>query len=195
MGDIPARALFRHPVLEKALKAYFEIVQAVRSGSLSQFQQTLSKHTEQFKSDHTYTLIVRLRQNVIKTGIRRLSLSYSRISLRDICLKLHLDSEEDAEYIVGKAIRDGVIEGNLVHEKGWMECGSQKSGYGPEVADMFSKRIGYCLELHNESVKAMRYPLNAHRRELAAAEGAREREKELAKEIEEGDLDEDMGEF
>jgi hypothetical protein len=90
---------------------------------------------------------------VIKTGIRRLSLSYSRISLRDICVKLNLDSEEDAEYIVGKAIRDGVIEGRLLHDKGWMECGIQKSGYGPEVAEIFQKRIGYCLELHNESVK------------------------------------------
>ena len=96
---------------------------------------------------------MRLRQNVIKTGIRRLSLSYSRISLRDICVKLHLDSEEDAEYIVGKAIRDGVIEGRIVHEKGWMECGGQKSGYGPEVSDVFSRRISYCLELHNQSVK------------------------------------------
>ena len=96
---------------------------------------------------------MRLRQNVIKTGIRRLSLSYSRISLRDICVKLHLDSEEDAEYIVGKAIRDGVIEGRIVHEKGWMECGGQKSGYGPEVSDVFSRRIAYCLELHNQSVK------------------------------------------
>lgn len=96
---------------------------------------------------------MRLRQNVIKTGIRRLSLSYSRISLRDICVKLNLDSEEDAEYIVGKAIRDGVIEGRIVHEKGWMECGIQKSGYGHEVADVFQRRIGYCLELHNESIK------------------------------------------
>lgn len=37
----------------------------------------------------------------------------------------------------------------------------------------------------------MRYPLNAHRKDLQDAEGAREREKELAKEIQEGDLDED----
>lgn len=42
-------------------------------------------------------------------------------------------------------------------------------------------------------LQAMRYPLNAHRKELAAAEGAREREKELAKEIQEGDLDDDEG--
>jgi len=57
---------------------------------------------------------------------------------------------------VGKAIRDGVIEGKLVHEKGWMECsgaGGTKRGYGPEVADVFGRRIGYCLEWHNESVK------------------------------------------
>jgi len=126
---------------------------AVRTGSLSQFQTTLSKHADQFEEDNTYTLIVRLRQNVIKTGIRRLSLSYSRISLRDICVKLHLDSEEDAEYIVGKAIRDGVIEGRIVHEKGWMECGTQKSGYGPEVSEVFGRRIAFCLDLHNQSVK------------------------------------------
>ncbi|KAI0792377.1 diphenol oxidase-A2 [Abortiporus biennis] len=194
MGDIPDRGLFRYPVLEKALVGYFEIVKAVRTGSLSQFQTTLAKYASQFEADKTYTLIARLRQNVIKTGIRRLSLSYSRISLRDICVKLHLDSEEDAEYIVGKAIRDGVIEGRIVHEKGWMECGGQKSGYGPEVSEVFTRRISYCLELHNQSVKAMRYPLNAHRKELAAAEGAREREKELAKEIQEGgDLDDDDG--
>lgn len=172
MGDIPDRSTFRHPVLQKALQAYFDIVKglsldvsddniaqyprsliAVRTGSLSEFQATLTKHASQFEADKTYTLIVRLRQNVIKTGIRRLSLSYSRISLRDICLKLHLDSEEDAEYIVGKAIRDGVIEGRIVHEKGWMECEGRKNGYGPEVSEVFGRRIGYCLELHNQSVK------------------------------------------
>jgi len=41
--------------------------------------------------------------------------------------------------------------------------------------------------------QAMRYPMNAHRKELADAEDAREREKELVKEIAEGELDEDDG--
>lgn len=171
MGEIPDRKTFRHPVLEKAMKSYFEIVNgesfycshafysglikgpAVRTGSLSQFQASLNAHADQFTEDRTYSLILRLRQNVIKTGIRQLSLAYSRISLRDICVKLHLDSEEDAEYIVGKAIRDGVIEGRVVHEKGWMECGGGKDGYGVEVSEAFGKRISFCLELHNESVK------------------------------------------
>ncbi|PPQ81491.1 hypothetical protein CVT25_015663 [Psilocybe cyanescens] len=194
MGDIPDRTTFRHEVLKKPLNAYFETVKAVRSGSLARFEDTLNKHSDQFKEDNLFKLVLRLRQNVIKTGLRRLSLSYSRISLKDICVKLNLDSEENAEYVVTKAIRDGVIEGKMVHEKGWMECGSQKNGYGPEVSELFGRRITFCLDLHNQSVKAMRYPLNAHRKELAAAEGAREREKELAKEIQDGDLDdEDMG--
>lgn len=50
-----------------------------------------------------FTLILfRLRHNVIKTGIRMISLSYSRISLNDIASKLCLDSAEDAEFIVSK---------------------------------------------------------------------------------------------
>jgi 26S proteasome regulatory subunit N3 len=86
-------------------------------------------------------------------------------------VKLHLDSEEDAEYIVGKAIRDGVIEGRIIHEKGWMECGGQKGGYGPEVSEVFSRRIGYCLELHNESVKVRHCSLLTHLQLIAVAVG------------------------
>jgi len=48
---------------------------------------------------------IRLRHNVIKTGIRMISLSYSRIALNDIASKLCLDSAEDAEFIVSKVCR------------------------------------------------------------------------------------------
>ncbi len=37
----------------------------------------------------------------------------------------------------------------------------------------------------------MRYPLNTHRKDLASAAEAREREKELAKEIVDGEHDDD----
>ncbi|KDQ13346.1 hypothetical protein BOTBODRAFT_45289 [Botryobasidium botryosum FD-172 SS1] len=196
MGDIPERGLFRQPVLKKALVPYLQIVRAVRTGDLSQFQSALSVHAEQFTRDKTYTLILRLRHNVIKTGVRALSIAYARISLRDICVKLHLDSEEDAEYIVGKAIRDDVIDARVDHAKGWMVSARRGEGVDgvyatAEPRENFQKRIGFCLDLHNQSVKAMRYPLNAHRKELASVEAAREREKELAKEIVEGDLEDD----
>ncbi|CAG8722189.1 40744_t:CDS:10 [Gigaspora margarita] len=198
MGEIPERSIFRQPVLKKPLVPYLHIVQAVRIGDLSKFQETLAKYGEVFRADKTFTLILRLRHNVIKTGIRMISLSYSRISLRDICLKLHLDSEEDAEYIVAKAIRDGVIDAIIDHEKGFMKSKENVDIYStnePQFA--FHQRTSFCLNLHNESVKAMRFPLNAHRKELASAEALRERERELAKEIAEGEMDEDddVGDF
>ncbi|KAG0140952.1 hypothetical protein CROQUDRAFT_664504 [Cronartium quercuum f. sp. fusiforme G11] len=188
MGDIPDRALFRGPVLKKCLQPYFEIVQAVRIGDITKFEQALSAHSTRFLTDATYTLILRLRHNVIKTALRTISLAYSRIKLKDVSFKLKLDSEEDAEYVVAKAIRDGVIEARLDRAGGWMvskEVGDIYATSEPQEA--FHQRISFCLKLHNESVKAMRFPLHAHRKELASAEAARERERELASEILTGD--------
>ena len=74
----------------------------MRNGDLSQFSVVLQEYVDRFQQDHTYTLIIRLHHNVIKTGIRIMSLSYSRISLKDIAIKLGLDDTVDAEYIVGK---------------------------------------------------------------------------------------------
>ncbi|KAI9841478.1 MAG: 26S proteasome non-ATPase regulatory subunit [Thelocarpon superellum] len=192
MGDIPDRAVFRQPSLERALQPYFLLVQGVRVGDLESFLHTVQTHSATFRRDGTYTLILRLRQNVIKTGIRMMSLSYSRISLRDICVRLSLDSEESAEYIVAKAIRDGVIEATLDHERGFMKSKELGDIYATrEPGEAFHDRIRACLGLHDESVKAMRFPMNQHRLELKNAQEARERERELAKEIQEGDIDED----
>jgi 26S proteasome regulatory subunit N3 len=154
MGDIPDRALFRQPTLERALLPYFLLVQAVRVGDLEAFLNTVQTHSSTFRRDGTYTLILRLRQNVIKTGIRMMSLSYSRISLRDICLRLGLGSEESAEYIVAKAIRDGVIEATLDHERGFMKSKEIGDVYATrEPGEAFHERIRACLGLHDESVK------------------------------------------
>ncbi|PWN98784.1 hypothetical protein FA09DRAFT_329279 [Tilletiopsis washingtonensis] len=193
MGDIPDRSIFRTEVLKRALAPYMEIVQAVRVGDLSLFQKTLTTHDALFAADRTRSLILRLRHNVIKTGIRTISLAYSRISLHDITQKLHLESEEDAEYIVAKAVRDGVIEARVDHERGEMRSAETGDLYGTnEPQAQFRQRVNYCLQLHNESVKAMRYPLNNHKAELASAVAAREREREIANEIADGDVsDED----
>ncbi|RWA11519.1 hypothetical protein EKO27_g3576 [Xylaria grammica] len=192
MGDIPERATFRASNMEQALRPYFLLVQAVRVGNLEDFETTIAEHADTFRRDGTYSLILRLRQNVIKTGIRMMSLSYSRISLRDICIRLHLGSEESAEYIVAKAIRDGVIEATLDREHGFMKSKEVGDVYATrEPGEAFHDRIRACLGLHDESVKAMRFPMNQHRLELKNAQEAREREREMAKEIQDGDLDDD----
>ncbi|KAJ9120806.1 hypothetical protein QFC22_002740 [Naganishia vaughanmartiniae] len=214
MGDIPERALFRQPILRKALVPYFQIVQAVRVGDLEAFQTALNNHASRFHADGTYSLILRLRHNVIKTALRMISLAYSRISLKDICLKLHLDSEEDTEYIVAKAIRDGVIDAEVDHENGWMKSTEVGDLYGTdEPRKRFEARIDYCNQLHNESVKvstvrrvcrwpyvdanfaslcqAMRYPLNGPKPDLEDSELVRERQLDIEQALQEMD-DEDM---
>jgi PCI domain/Proteasome regulatory subunit C-terminal len=154
MGDIPDRAIFRQASLEVAMQPYLQIVQAVNAGGLENFNSLVQKHHATFRRDGTYTLILRLRQNVIKTGIRTMSLSYSRIRLRDIVLRLGLKSEESAEYIVGKAIRDDVIEATLDHEEGYMKSKDVGDVYATrEPGDAFHDRIRACLALHDESVK------------------------------------------
>ncbi|KAJ3159809.1 26S proteasome non-ATPase regulatory subunit [Geranomyces michiganensis] len=196
MGEIPDRAVFRQPILRKSLLPYLQITQAVRVGDLAKFQETLGQHAAIFRADKTYTLILRLRHNVIKTGVRMISLSYSRISLKDICLKLQLDSEEDAEHIVAKSIRDGVIDASIDHERGFMKSRETKDLYStaePQAA--FNQRIAFCLNLHNESVRALRFPREAGTKDLENAAERLEEERKLAKEIVDGELeDDDMGE-
>ncbi|KAJ1762723.1 26S proteasome non-ATPase regulatory subunit [Coemansia sp. RSA 1591] len=195
MGNIPERSLFRVPTLKKPLLPYLELAQAVRVGDLNKFQDVVSKYQDRFLKDSVLILIQRLRHNVIKAGIRSISTAYSRISLRDICLKLHLDSEEDAEYIVAKAIRDGVIDATIDHEKGFVQSADVHNVYetsDPQYA--FDKRITFCLGMYNDSVKSMRYPGSDHRKELASAIEAIKRERELAQELENDDYDGDSDE-
>lgn len=197
MGDIPERSVFKQPLLEKSLAPYFDVTKAVRVGDITQFSETLAKHADALKRDGTYSLVLRLRQNVIKTGIRTISLSYSKISLKDICIKLQLDSEESAEYIIAKAIRDGVIDATIDHQHGYMQSNEVLDVYSTvQPQETFHDRIKFCITLHNDSVKGMRYILNSHRADLEDAEKAREREKELANELQEGtDLEDDDGDF
>lgn len=68
------------------------------------FNQALTEFSSRFKSDRTYTLILRLRHCVIKTGIGLISLSYSRISFADMARKLQLDDAQEAEYISAKVL-------------------------------------------------------------------------------------------
>ncbi|KAB0365292.1 hypothetical protein FD754_009448 [Muntiacus muntjak] len=171
LGEIPDRLQFRQPSLKRSLMPYFLLTQAVRTGNLAKFNQVLDQFGEKFQADGTYTLIIRLRHNVIKTGVRMISLSYSRISLADIAQKLQLDSPEDAEFIVAKAIRDGVIEASINHEKGYVQSKEMIDIYStrePQLA--FHQRISFCLDIHNMSVKAMRFPPKSYNKDLESAE-------------------------
>jgi 26S proteasome regulatory subunit N3 len=196
MGEMPERSIFAQKDLRQALRPYLQLAQAVRVGDLVEFHKVVDTHGKVFREDKTYILIQRLRHNVIKTGLRKINVAYSRISIADICKKLHFDvGVEDAEFIVAKAIRDGVIDATIDHAGGFIQSRELTDIYSThEPHAAFHKRISFCLDIHNDAVKAMRFPPDAHKQsQIEAAKLQKERqqqEQELAKELEE---DEDEG--
>ena len=157
-------------MLEKALNGYLDIAegelsalftvcsslplgdyQAARAGSLSQIQSTHSTHAAGFEADKTNTFVARLLAAERNQDRDPPSLAF--ISLRYIlCVELHLYSGDDAKYIVGKAIRDGVIENRIVPEKDWSMVLMAEDRVWPRGQQIFLRPVGYCLELlHNQS--------------------------------------------
>jgi 26S proteasome regulatory subunit N3 len=193
MGEIPERRTFNQIETREVLRPYFYLTQAVRNGDLQVFNQCMESYGGAFKADKNFTLVQRLSHNVLKTGLRKLSLAYSRIAIMDIATKLRLPSAASAEYVCAKAIRDGVIDARIDHENGWLITGDIVDLYtSEEPQKAFHKRIAFCLDVHNEAVKSMRYPPDAYKKEIKNKGQDIEDEKTIEELIKE--MEDDMGE-
>eukprot|EP00172_Hildenbrandia_rubra_P000620 Plantae.Rhodophyta-Hildenbrandia_rubra.ctg13356.p1 GENE.Plantae.Rhodophyta-Hildenbrandia_rubra.ctg13356~~Plantae.Rhodophyta-Hildenbrandia_rubra.ctg13356.p1 ORF type:complete len:511 (+),score=117.18 Plantae.Rhodophyta-Hildenbrandia_rubra.ctg13356:255-1787(+) len=178
-GDIPERSVFRGMGMGRALSPYLDITKAVRVGDLNSFNATMEKDQVMFEKDGLVSLIARLRHNVIKTGLRKIAVSYSKISLEAIRSKLGLESKEDTEFVVAKAIRDGVIDAVINSKGGYVSSKESGDIYSTmEPAESYHARIEFCLNIHNEARKAMRFP-----NEKTTEERKRERPEEIANRI------------
>lgn len=180
LGEIPDRSVFFKHTLKNSLEPYYELTQAVRSGDLQKFTQSVQKFRSRFQSDKNLRLVMRLRHNVIKTGIRQIATSYSKISLSELAQKLNLDNADDAEFIVAKAIKDGVIEAEIDHQNKWMISHDSDNIYVTKTPQaIFQERIDFCFDINRQSVLAMRYPDKDNKLDgLLDADLIREREKE-----------------
>ncbi|CAF3545292.1 unnamed protein product [Rotaria sp. Silwood1] len=90
------------------------------------------------------------------------------------------------------AIRDGVIEASINHEQGYVQSREIVDVYTTrEPMNAFHQRIQFCLKVHNEAVKAMRYPPKKYHEELETAQERREREQEELEYAKEMSDDED----
>ena len=83
---------------------------------MDKFKNLLAQQARLFALDKNLALVQRLKHTVIKFGLKKINISYSRIHLKDIMQKLSLESVEETEQIVAKAIRDGVIEAEISHD-------------------------------------------------------------------------------
>lgn len=189
LGEVPERTEFTVPELQPALVPYFELTQAVRSGDLQEFSHVAQQYHSVFRADKTYNLIVRLRHNVIRAGLRRINLAYSRISLADVAAKLGLPSVEDTESILAKSIRDGGIDATINHEGGFMESAKPTDIYSTdEPRAAYHARIAFCMDIHVEAIKAMRFAPKS--KEFEDATKLKERqEQELQAALEDDEMD------
>jgi 26S proteasome regulatory subunit N3 len=106
MGDVPDITKYLGSI--KEMGPYCNLIKAVSQGNLEFFNQVVTQNKVSFLADKNYNLIQKLRYVVIKVGLRKINLSYNRISLEDVCQKLHLDSQLETEYIVGK-VRENLL--------------------------------------------------------------------------------------
>jgi 26S proteasome regulatory subunit N3 len=164
---------------------------------LAVYTKVVSEHAARLQFDGTYTLISRLAHQVVKAGLRKLHISYSRLSLQDVADRLGLPSAKSAEFVVAKAVRDGVLDATVHHEEGYVQSHDLIDVYATkEPAEAFHRRIAYCLTTHNDAVRGMRYPPDEYKKQLESSRGNRRKRKddktdeEKAQELED-ELDEE----
>jgi 26S proteasome regulatory subunit N3 len=167
------------------LQPYLAITRAVRYGDLMQFQSAMQANSAGFIGDNTASLLLRLRHNVIKAGLRKINLSYSRINLETIAAKLNLNeaSNLDTEYMIAKAISDGVIEAKLSHndKNSILVSDVEEDIYGnnnPQAA--FNKRIVFSMKIYNEALKSLRFPYQQNKTISGNIESDSDEDEELA---------------
>ncbi|CAC9699002.1 26S proteasome regulatory subunit RPN3, putative [Plasmodium sp. DRC-Itaito] len=192
MGDIPDRSIFSNKIMYKKLIPYKHVVSAVRNGDINKFAQVMNNYTDLFIHDGVYLLIKRIHHNVIKTALRIINLSYSRISINDIGKKIGIESSLDVVGITAKAIHDGVIEGTIDYENQYVESKSNSDIYiTGDPMKTFHKRIAFCLQLYSDAIKAMQYPDENEKKENEEAKERKIRQQEELAQAEEGDLGDD----
>ncbi|KAG5475905.1 hypothetical protein CUR178_03619 [Leishmania enriettii] len=158
LGEIPPRSDFLAKDMRDSLTPYLQLASCVRFGQVDRFMTVLREHQVTFEHDRTHSLILRVHQHVIKTGLRRICQAYSRISISDVCSKLAMSNVSDAEYILSKAIHDGVIDAVLDNEKGELLSSDSIDVYSTsEPLYALQRRIQFLNMTHNDAKRAMRY--------------------------------------
>lgn len=192
MGEIPSRQIFDQADFKKPLYPYFLVVNYVKQGDMEKFKQLLQKYSSLFEYDKVLSLVHRLQHTVIKFGLKKINVSYSKIALKDVQQKLSLESVEETEQIVAKAIRDGVIDARIDHDNQWMLSLPLIDVYSSnEPQALLHKRIRFCMDTRNDAVKALVYPPKEDKRDFGDVDEERSTKEEdlLASLLEDMGLD------
>lgn len=158
LGEVPNRNVFTEGELANFLYPYYELTRSLVKGDVQSFEGVLQKYKSVYEKDGLLILINRLTLNVIRAGLKKINLSYSKISFQDIAKKLSLPEGSDVEYVVSKAIRDGVVSGAVDVSKGELIIAENTDTYGTNIPQQnFQKRIDFCSAIINNCNRAIMY--------------------------------------
>lgn len=165
MGEIPqVKSIFNEKQMKMfhIFKPYLDLLKTVKNGNLDEFKNIINTYETEFERDKNLILVHRIRHVVIKAGLRKINLSYSRISIKDIVEKLKLENEKDAEYIIAKAIRDGVFLATINHDEGYIQSREIKDIYSTfQPQKSYQDRINFMNQIYNECQQAMKFSESA----------------------------------
>merc|ERR1719233_982978 len=140
------------------LKPYYDLCVVLQVGNLKSFTEMFNVHEQAFMKDKMDLLVQRLRNTVIKTGLRKINLAYSRMKLETVRDRLGMNSVEDTKWVVAKAIRDNIIEARLDYKTNTMISNETHDVYRTkEPAVELQKRTDYLFDRYQDAMKAFRY--------------------------------------
>lgn len=96
----------------KSLCAYKEACDAVKMGDRKKLERVIEEYKSAFWEDKTFFLVCRLHHLIVQEGIRKISLVYTRISLKDVREKYEIPEDLFIKYIEDKKIR-GVVQNDV----------------------------------------------------------------------------------
>ena len=157
LNDIPSPKMFEE---EPNLWHYKKLVKLVLNGYTEQFEDLLKKEKKTFQIDLVYPLMKQMHSIVIRNGLKKLSLAYTKISSNDILNKIHIRKEENFELNSFLTKSKEHIENFAIDQKNdIIEFVKTKEVYSDQkIREQLLSRIKHLNSLDEQVIKSLRYP-------------------------------------
>lgn len=157
LNDTPSPKMFEE---EPKLWQYKKLVKLVLNGYTEQFENLLTKEKTNFQNDLVYPLMKQMHSIVIRNGLKKLSLAYTKISSNDILKKIHISKEENFELNSFLTKSKEHIENFAIDQKNEIiEFVKTKEVYSDfKIREMLLSRVKHLNSLDEQVIKSLRYP-------------------------------------
>ena len=138
---------------------YMSLVGAVNRGDNMQFHEVINTHKSSFEKDDVMRLLDDMRSVVTKNALKKLSISYSKISIKDALAKLGVGNNPDFDLnaFLTKS-REDLPEFTIDHKNLSIEF-TQKSDnyYSSQTRESLIRRIRHLQGLEEQVNKSLKF--------------------------------------